>query len=40
MSPGGGGQFLDDPGSEGVVAAHDKMVAARREPGEGGTARS
>src|SRR5215468_1122438 len=30
----GGGQFLDDPGGEGVVAAHDKMVAAGRDPGE------
>ena len=31
----GGGQFFDDPGGEGVVTAHDKMVAARCEPGEG-----
>jgi len=26
---------MDDPGGKGVVTAHDKMVAARREPGEG-----
>src|SRR5262249_60754901 len=30
----GGGQFLDERGGEGVVAAHDKMVAAGRDPGE------
>jgi len=33
-----GGQFPDDPDRKGVVTAHDKMVAAGREPGDGGTA--
>jgi len=32
----GGGQLLDDPGRESVVAAHDEVVAAVREPGNGG----